>query len=246
MNYETIVKILNLDAEKDLEAARILNNLMIQLQPNLKSLENILHNNYVIIFGAGPSLKEDISEIKKYKLHKTLKIIAADGAVKALLEEHIIPDILVTDLDGDQDAIIEANKLGVITIVHAHGDNISRLKEVVPKLKNVIGTTQTKETGGKLKNFGGFTDGDRAVFLARRFKAKLIILAGMDFGKKIGTYSGTYIKEKKLKKLKIGKALIEELAQNLQTTVILNITEYGEPLREIPKISVKELKILLE
>ena len=55
-------------------------------------------------------------------------------------------------------------------VVHAHGDNIEKI-HLVKNFKNCIGTTQTKSFG-KLHNFGGFTDGDRCVFLANHFKAK--------------------------------------------------------------------------
>ena len=37
-------------------------------------------------------------------------------------------------------------------------------------------------------NFGGFTDGDRSVFLAEELGASQIILVGMDLGNKIGKY----------------------------------------------------------
>ena len=40
----------------------------------------------------------------------------------------------------------------------------------VKEFANVVGTTQTEEFG-KMKNFGGFTDGDRCVFLAEFFNA---------------------------------------------------------------------------
>jgi Uncharacterized Rossmann fold enzyme len=42
---------------------------------------------------------------------------------------------------------------------------------MVKKMKNCIGTTQTNPFN-KVQNFGGFTDGDRGVFLASYFKAK--------------------------------------------------------------------------
>jgi len=70
----------------------------------------------------------------------------------------------------------------------------------VPKLRNPIGTTQLKPFG-KLHNFGGFTDGDRAVCLAEHFKAGLIILAGMDFEGEIGEYSGTCNEREEKKKI---------------------------------------------
>jgi len=50
----------------------------------------------------------------------------------------------------------------------------------VPRLRKVIGTTQSRPTNG-LYNFGGFTDGDRAVFLAKHLDALKIILIGFDF-----------------------------------------------------------------
>ena len=49
-----------------------------------------------------------------------------------------------------------------------------------------------------IENFGGFTDGDRAVFFASRFGAAKIFLFGMDFGSKIGTYSRTKKSEMKI------------------------------------------------
>jgi uncharacterized Rossmann fold enzyme len=77
-------------------------------------------------------------------------------------------------------------------LVHAHGDNLEAIKENVPDLKGaVLGTTQTDPaSGGNLDNFGGFTDGDRAAFVAQHFGAVRIVLLGFDFneiGDKIGT-----------------------------------------------------------
>ena len=42
---------------------------------------------------------------------------------------------------------------------------------MVKEIKNCIGTTQTTPFN-KIQNFGGFTDGDRGVFLASHFEAK--------------------------------------------------------------------------
>jgi len=146
-------------------------------------------------------------------------------------------------LDGDLKAIKEANTKGTITVVHAHADNIPLLKEFVPKLKGPIGTTQTRAVG-KIHNFGGFTDGDRAAFLAEEFNAEMIILAGMDFGKEIGEFSGKYDLERKIKKLRIGKRLLEELASESRTG-IFNLTAKGEDLIGIPRISAKVLRELV-
>ena len=98
-------------------------------------------------------------------------------------------------------------------VVHAHGDNSERIN-LVKYFKNCIGTTQTKPIR-KINNFGGFTDGDRCVFLADYFKAKKIILLGMDFGTRIGKYSKSKVENRttKIAKLRRGKKLLEWLAK---------------------------------
>ena len=81
------------------------------------------------------------------------------------------------------------------------------------KISNTVGTTQT-EAFDKMENFGGFTDGDRCVFLAEFFKAKKIVLVGMDFGQEIGKYSKHKVinRKIKIKKLKFGKKILEWFA----------------------------------
>lgn len=237
--YRKIAEELKLDTEADIKAAKILNSLI--KEQNLRPLTKKIKGRVAIVFGCGPSLEADIADIKSERLHRDKKyvMIAADGAVKALLENSILADVNVTDLDGDIEAIVKANYNGALTVVHAHGDNIPLLKEIVPKLKNPVGSTQTRNIG-KICNFGGFSDGDRAAYLAERFGAKLIALAGMDFGEEIGVYSGSKNKELTEKKLRIGKRLLEELAEESKATVV-NLTHRGEKLRGIPKVTAKKL-----
>ena len=171
-------------------------------------LQKIIKGKTVFIIGAGPSLTKSLKHIKNSE--NVVKIVA-DGAVKALIEKNIKPDILVTDLDGDLESIEKIGKTKIPIIVHAHGDNYEKL-EIVKKLKNVVGSTQTGKFG-KIENFGGFTDGDRCVFLAEYFDARKIVLIGMDFGQKIGKYSKQRIADRKtkIKKLKFGKRIVEWL-----------------------------------
>jgi len=173
-----------------------------------KQLQDIIRGKTIFVIGAGPSLTKSLKYIKKSK--NVVKIVA-DGAVKALLEKNIKPDILVTDLDGDLESIEKIGKTKIPIIVHAHGDNYEKL-EIVKKMKNVVGSTQTRKFG-KIENFGGFTDGDRCVFLAEYFDARKIVLIGMDFGQKIGKYSKQRIVDRKtkMKKLKFGKKIVEWL-----------------------------------
>ena len=189
----------------DLTSVRKLNSLL-KGKNSKNQFQNMIQGKTVFIIGAGPSLTKSLKYIKK---SKDVTKIVADGAVRALLEKNIKPDILVTDLDGDLKSIEKIGKTKIPIIVHAHGDNYEKL-EIVKKLKNVVGSTQTRKIG-KIENFGGFTDGDRCVFLAEYFNASKIVLIGMDFGQKIGKYSKHRIVDRKIKikKLKFGKKIVE-------------------------------------
>ena len=189
----------------DLNSAKKLDSLL-KGKNSKRQFQNMIRGKTVFIIGAGPSLTRSLKYIKK---SKNVTKIVADGAVRALLEKNIKPDILVTDLDGDLKSIKKIGKTRIPIIVHAHGDNYEKL-EIVKKLKNVVGSTQTRKIG-KIENFGGFTDGDRCVFLAEYFNASKIVLIGMDFGQKIGKYSKHRIVDRKIKikKLKFGKKIVE-------------------------------------
>jgi len=212
--YTQILKDFNFSKQKDIEAAEILNDLL--KKKNLTSIDkikDIIQNKDVVVFGAGPSLYTQIKNHLDFLKDKLL--ITADGSTSAVLKYKIKPDIIVTDLDGKISDQIKSNSAGSIVIIHAHGDNISNLKNYVPKFKkSIIGTTQTNPARFEnLYNFGGFTDGDRGVFIADHFKAKNIFLIGFDFDNKIGKYSFSEKKNKrtKLKKLKWCKYLLNLL-----------------------------------
>jgi uncharacterized Rossmann fold enzyme len=81
-----------------------------------------------------------------------------------------VPEVICTDLDGNSEADIEKEILaceqGSLVLIHAHGDNMDKLKKYVPRFKHFIATTQAKPFDN-VYNFGGFSDGDRCVFVAR-------------------------------------------------------------------------------
>lgn len=219
--YQEIKKDLNLNFKKDKTAAEILNNILDN-QKNVvteKKLKNIIHGKEVIVFGAGNSLKKSIKKHIKSSFFKNSIKISADGATTALIEEDILPDIITTDLDGKLSDQIKANQKGSIMIVHAHGDNIKKIKEITACLDGkIFGTTQINpESYKNLYNYGGFTDGDRAVYLAEHFDAKKIYLTGFDFSGKIGKYSNFENKDQDLKKKKLVwcELLIKRLNQNI-------------------------------
>ena len=207
--YREIRNVFGYRRYDDLISAKKLNSKIGKRYP-LSNIKKTIRGQTVFIIGAGPSLSRSISTLKKYQ---NITKIVADGAVQALIEHKIKPQILVTDLDGDIASIKKIGRTKIPIIIHAHGNNYDKL-DIVSKLQNKIGTTQT-EKFGKLENFGGFTDGDRCVFLAENFHAKKIILFGMDFGDKIGKYSKKKVMDRKtkLKKLEYGKKLLEWLAK---------------------------------
>ncbi len=110
---------------------------------------------------------------------------AADGAdtVVAVSDAAgaVDADLVVTDLDGDPQVAVEHTHRGVPVAVHAHGDNVPALREHVPRMAGewVLPTTQAAPVAG-VENHGGFTDGDRAAFLADAFGAAALTFVGWD------------------------------------------------------------------
>lgn len=193
-------------SEKEDEKSAILLSELLQGKKlgTPKDLNNMISGKNVYVFGAGNSLQDDAKKVKKEKG----VFISADPATSLIMEKNIVTDIIVTDLDGVVEDQVTANKKGATVVIHAHGNNIDRLERYVPMFDGkLIGTTQSKPFDS-IYNFGGFTDGDRAVCLADHFGAKKIFLAGFDF-ENVGKYSGS--KELKMKKLKWAKRIIEKI-----------------------------------
>lgn len=179
-----------------------------------------------IVFGAGPSLKDHIVQLKENHDLKDYILVAADGATTALIEERISPDIVATDLDGNLDDILLANLRGANIVVHAHGDNLEQVIKFTSFFNNVLGTTQSQPVGN-VYNFGGFTDGDRAIFLAVALGASEITLAGMDFGDIVTKYSRPNLKtdlanadDFKKKKLMYAEKLTNWIIENENADII--------------------------
>jgi len=235
--YFSILKELNYSEKKDKESALILDSILKKTD-TIKKVRKLIEGKTIFVIGSGPSLSIAIPKLKK--LEKSIKI-AADSSLKPLVDNGIIPDIIVTDLDGNEDTIKKISKTKSIFVIHAHGDNIEKL-QMVKKMKNCIGTTQTNPFN-KIQNFGGFTDGDRGVFLASYFNAKKIILFGMDFGNQIGKFSNTKKSDReiKLKKLEIGR----ELLIWLSTITKSELFTTSKPIEGFRKIPYKDLDIII-
>ena len=170
-HYREILDYFGFDREQDEEAARLLASLMTR--DNLLSLASLTCGNEVTVCGNAPCLKDELGKVRGV-------VFAADAAAEVLDAHGIRPDAIFTDLDGATDLFITLNKQGTIIVVHAHGDNIALLKHWVPRFPGpVVATTQATPLP-HVHNFGGFTDGDRAVFAADALGASHITLIGFD------------------------------------------------------------------
>src|SRR6267143_4029171 len=121
--YSEILREFHYSRRKDVASAEILSSILKTKFP-LKKLEEKIKNKTVFVIGAGSSLSQSIPLLKKYK---NITKIVADGATKALIENKVKPDIVVTDLDGNEKFLKKAGRENAIMIVHAHGDNIDKL-----------------------------------------------------------------------------------------------------------------------
>lgn len=249
--YFQIINQLGFDAEADERSAELLKEYFIELMPIKKELIlqklNTILQKPVIIAGAGPSLEEDVSALHSTGLMSTLRSIAVDGATTLFRNENIVPSIVVTDLDGDWKSIRWAISNGALTLIHAHGDNQQQISQFINQNSGIIfkndvwGTTQC-EPGQVLLNFGGFTDGDRAIFLAFHFQSPLIGLIGFDFGSVIGRYSTfdspiVKSRSKKLQKFEIAQNLLADF-HSQHKGLRFNLTSQGQPISGFPKADV--------
>jgi hypothetical protein len=161
------------------------------------NLSKSLLQNTVTIVGAGITANEIIPDGV---------LIAADGAVSACLKRDLIPDIVVTDLDGHLPDMVLANKKGSKIVVHGHGDNLSRLFEFSTEIQPISLTTTYPSSNTNC--WGGFTDGDRSLMMSLGLGADLVNLVGFNF-EKVGEYTGKF-SFKKLQKLSWARKIVNK------------------------------------
>jgi len=131
----------------------------------------------VAVAGGGPSLEAQLDTVQSADA-----VFAASDAARRLREAGVAVDCMVTDLDKTPGTARTLTTSTVPVAVHAHGDNRDLLAEYVPTFDHafVLPTTQAAPVGGVV-NPGGFTDGDRAAFLADAVGAGRLTFAGWDF-----------------------------------------------------------------
>lgn len=199
--YEQILEDFGFDRTGDEEAAKVLSRMLTEENTvSLSELKYLISEKSILVCGNAPKLRDDLSGIDSSEF----TIIAADGAAAVLMDAGVVPEVICTDLDGNSEADIEKEILacekGSIVLIHAHGDNIDKLEKYAHRFKRFIATTQAKPFD-RVYNFGGFSDGDRCVFVAREFGAKTVKLVGFDF-------EDPGVNTVKKKKLKWAKKLI--------------------------------------
>ncbi|WP_202320687.1 6-hydroxymethylpterin diphosphokinase MptE-like protein [Archaeoglobus neptunius] len=177
--YEAILADFEFSREEDEKAARLMESLGRGKLLD-KSVLEIIRGKEVAVIG-GAYRGEGVEE--KFRI----------TAGKAINLVDFVPDIHVTDMEEDDKTLVNLEKNGCLLVLHAHGDNVDRIMSVVPKIGRFVGTTQSIPFN-RVYNFGGFTDGDRAAVIAKRFGAKKIKLYGFDFER-----ADTEVKKKKLK-----------------------------------------------
>lgn len=145
-------------------------------------------------------------------------LLAADGATAACLEAGLVPTVVVTDLDGPVPSEVAASGRGSVVVVHAHGDNVPSLERWVPEFPGELAGSWAGPPRPDLIDVGGFTDGDRAAFLAESVGARRILLWGFDFDRVDAPAPAA--RERKLAKLRWARELLGELARDGASPVL--------------------------
>jgi uncharacterized Rossmann fold enzyme len=172
--YVQIVEDLGLSRDDDEAVAAELDRLLGGTRATLTELRALLGGQVVTVAGNGSSLESDLAASKGV-------LVTADEATSVALRKGLRPDVLVSDLDGDVPDQIRANAEGTVAVILGHGDNGPAVRKWASKFTGrTVATTQSRPSG-RLYDFGGFTDGDRAAYLADHFGAKEIRLVGWDF-----------------------------------------------------------------
>ena len=174
----------------------VASRLVSDIKQNISSIRKCIEKKDLILVGAG---------LQKGTYIPSSNVIVADGALRACLEQDILPSLIVTDLDGYIPDLLWARKKGSKVILHAHGDNIARVFQYLSDINpNCITTTYPSASSNC---WGGFTDGDRALMMSLSLNCNSVKMIGFNYNI-IGNYSGDY-SPRKLEKLLWAQKIVE-------------------------------------
>lgn len=183
--YYRILEDFGFSKEEDEKAAKLMHGLGKEKLLNSSVVRKVIEGKSVAVIGL--SIKE-----KEFRsINEEVKITAGKTLLKIRkFSPSFVPEIHVTDMEERE--LIKKLDRKCILVLHAHGDNIDLIRSVVPEISGFIATTQSVPFN-RVYNFGGFTDGDRAVCMAKEMGANVINIYGFNFKETSG------IKKKKLR-----------------------------------------------
>ncbi|MBD3196466.1 MAG: DUF115 domain-containing protein [Candidatus Lokiarchaeota archaeon] len=251
--YLKIMKAFNFSISQDTRAREFLIDILDKkdnwdVEAILEDFHRKVDKNQILVYGCGPSLESTVNEIIKRRgdtFFNSFLNLAADGASILLKEMNLPLDAVFTDLDGITEDIFDYAEY---VIVHAHGDNMDKLKkfeDIIISHQKLIGTVQVKPLSPVI-NPGGFTDGDRILFYLRPFlrPEQNIFLIGMDFKDIVGRYSKPKYKqnhkadEVKQKKLNYAVNLIKWLLPKILNKFYVINSDF--PSKIVREISIED------
>ena len=173
------------------------------------------------VLGGAERLEKDIAENDPIGA-----VLCAGSCVGRSVASGLMPDFVVTDLDGDIEPQLEASRRGAITFIHAHGDNTDLVMKYAGRFEGPVVLTTQSRPENTVFDFGGFTDGDRAVCIAQEMGSDSVLLLGFDFyapGPKNGTDPSV-----KSRKLRWAERIIDSLEIR-----IIRLTSRIVPLKHL-------------
>jgi hypothetical protein len=203
-----------------------------------------------IILAPGPSLDDGFEYLcRRGALSRENFIVAVDGAASPLIDRGAKLDAVVTDLDGlDDDQLTQIiHRYKATCFIHCHGNNLDRLNDVLrfsAGYNNCIFTTQVDPTE-LVANFGGFTDGDRAAFIAIQLGFTSLYLVSMDLdAAEIGAHSkprlvDRLVEDNPLKKgkLQVASSIVKWLAWKRPRGCMIYTVNKQPPLPYLPNVA---------
>jgi hypothetical protein len=144
---------------------------------DVDALERRVAGDVVAVVGAAPSLPDEVARAADAD-----HVFAASTAADVCRDHGVPVDLMVTDLDKNPETAVDLTHAGTPVAAHAHGDNVPAVREWLPRftLDWTIPTTQAAPAP-PVRNFGGFTDGDRTAFLADHLGAGSLVFVGWAF-----------------------------------------------------------------
>ena len=220
--YSLILEDMGYDRSSDEDAARILKAVTVNSDLVTEDEASDFFKGEATVFGDAPCLETDIGSGDVIGT-----TVASGSAVHRLMALGMRPDVVVTDLDGDIDSQLEASSEGSLTFIHAHGDNQELIRGYAWRFKGPVILTTQSVPDTIVADYGGFTDGDRAVCIAQEFGARRIRLMGFDFDNpnpKKGSDPAT-----KLRKLQWARRIIGKVSGDTEIIPDVNKMRLEKP-----------------